>query len=315
MSGRCVRSAWDVVPAITVHEHGAEAWRVHPAVVALVHLALADTYRDERGFTDETRDQLARQCGVSAHAVKRALGVLDALELWVMDSGGNQHRGARRVPTFLSTERAWHHADPSPNGGRSAHGAVPNEDGARMAPGNYGQPIRLPEPSRAVPNALHAERVLGAMPGARNAVPGAMPGAPTRPTPHTPYIPIPQSRTSRAETAAPATSPDGREGAPTDQPTGAAAWNGEPLPLGMLSLDVARYPHAAQVGWALAHAVRMVEDHRATVMGAPRMPQQAHAAVVDAVERNRATVDAWLTDGMRAYDAARKIAGRVDPRP
>lgn len=76
-----------------------------------VHRMLADRYRDERGYVDETVEQLATANGYSSGVIRRCVQLLDHPDWWpVVRRGGSPGRGYRGTGSGSRREPAWSRA-------------------------------------------------------------------------------------------------------------------------------------------------------------------------------------------------------------
>lgn len=70
-----------------------------------VALLLADRFQDQRGYVDETVEQISEAICLSVTTVRTVLSALDQVGFWVRAAKGNQHRGTRRTPGFTTMHR------------------------------------------------------------------------------------------------------------------------------------------------------------------------------------------------------------------
>jgi hypothetical protein len=105
-------ATWAIIPELRSRVAELPNAKRRPSAdrVVMVALLLADRYRDDRGYTDETVPQICTVLALPDSAVRGILAALHDLGYWIRESAGNRHAGARRRPTFLPVERG---ADPA----------------------------------------------------------------------------------------------------------------------------------------------------------------------------------------------------------
>jgi hypothetical protein len=294
----CHRAAMDTLAGIRHAMESNGGYEVDAATVQVIHLLLANAYRDERGCVDETIGQVRDVVGSSYGQTRRALAALDRLGLWIVERKGNQHRGTVRRPAFISSV----HLDARSNGVARTSTRTEHTEQGTSTRTEHTEPLVQRTATRTEQGNQHVRSIVRL--GVKQRTPG-------RATPRTPMYPRPSviSRGTHERDA-----PAGWEGGDNQPSTNGSTpdWLTDTTPLNTLSEDVARLPHATQLAWAMRHAVERIEQHRANTIGPAHHPAQAHAAVIRSVDQHRAQAHAWINDGCRPYDAALAIAARVN---
>lgn len=171
----------DLLPTVERH-------RPSVAAAVLVARELADRFRVDRGFVNESVEQVMASTGLSSGQVRDALGALDQLGVWVADGKGNQWRPTVRRPGPVLLATLQHRgltrdADEDPNPGASR--VDPRNSGLSTAPSIAGQPA---EPS---------EGASRDTPGASRENGGCIAGQPATPHPRiTPDVTSPTTDSS-----------------------------------------------------------------------------------------------------------------------
>lgn len=124
MSVRAVEATWRLAPRLDDLLAPIDEKRRPATTKALVvALRLADQYRDARGYTDETVEQLAAATTLTPSSVRAALQALEHAGVWVVAKRGARGRGTQRIPGTALELRG---ADPTEIDAASPRGSDAN---------------------------------------------------------------------------------------------------------------------------------------------------------------------------------------------
>lgn len=162
MSIWVLRSAWEVLPEIGELIAAVPAKR-RPNVHAcqLVHLRLADTYRDERGHANESVKQLMATLSLTDSTARAALDALEHALVWRAVRRGGPGAPTQRVPAFV-LPTGLRGADPAQLADlvRGVRPAPARGQGSHSA----GPAPRHPSQPRVTPRPMTAPRIVGDAP-------------------------------------------------------------------------------------------------------------------------------------------------------
>lgn len=250
-------------------------WRT----VALVSLALASSYREERGYADDTVEQLAAVIDLEPAQTSRALRVLDLIGVWVVDVRGGRGRGTRRVPAFVNSRplEVRSSRELTTSTGREIGDNEPTNETPSTAPGISRPPEVVSSPVD-IGELTTWDRELTTSRGA---------------TPRITHVVTPSSTNSRAgETPNEATN-DG----------GSSTSNEDLDPWG---------PRAQWGEVALREARLRIERHRDRTRGTPRNPDATRRALDEWLNAQRPDVEAWLREGRHPRECVDALLRRED---